>query len=50
LYIKKIIVDEHAFEEKTRKEWELFLKKRRKEYLEHLYGPGFVGLPPTISS
>jgi hypothetical protein len=42
--------DLDAFEEKTRKEWEQFLKKRQKEYLKHLYGPGFVGLPPTISS
>jgi hypothetical protein len=42
--------DLDAFEEKTREEWEQFLEKRQKEYLKHLYGPGFVGLPPTISS
>jgi hypothetical protein len=42
--------DLDAFEEKTREEWEQFSKKRQKEYLKHLYGPGFVGLPPTISS
>jgi len=42
--------DLDAFEEKTRNEWEQFLKKRQKEYLKHLYGPGFVGLPPTITT
>jgi hypothetical protein len=39
-----------AFAEKTKMEWDHFLKKRQKEYLKHLYGPGFIGLPPTITS
>ena len=40
--------DLHAIAERTRNEWEQFLKKRQKEYLKHLYGPGFVGLPSTL--
>jgi hypothetical protein len=40
--------DLHSFAERTRNEWEQFLKKRQKEYLKHLYGPGFVGLPSTL--
>ena len=39
--------DLYAFAERTRNEWEQFLKKRQKEHLKHLYGPGFVGLPST---
>lgn len=42
--------DLDAFEEKTRREWEQFLKRRQKEYLKHLYEPGFDGLPPIITS
>jgi hypothetical protein len=40
--------DLDAFEQNTGKEWEQFLKKRKKEYLKHLYGPGFAGLPSTF--
>ena len=39
-----------AFEEKTRIERDHFLKIRQKEYLKHLYGPGFICLPPNITS
>jgi hypothetical protein len=42
--------DLYAYEEKTRNEREQFLKRRQKEYLKHLYGSGFVGLPPTITT
>lgn len=40
--------DLYDFAERTRNEWEQFLKKRQKEYLKQLYGPGFVGLPSTL--
>ncbi len=52
---KKACHDHHttdldSFAEKNRKEWEQFLKRRQREYLKHIYGPGFVGLPPVTTS